>query len=433
MSPLFDSAHAVLAAMQTGRLTSETLVATCLERIQAREQAVGAWSYLDREAALATARDCDAGVRAGPLAGLPVAIKDIFDTADMPTGYGSPIYAGHRPQADAAVVALIRRAGGVVMGKSVTTEFAIFTPGKTSNPHDTRHTPGGSSSGSAAAVADGMVPLALGTQTAGSIIRPASFCGIVGYKPSFGRLCPAGMKHVAWTLDTVGVFARCVRDAALLGEVLGGHPLRKLSPYVSGAPHFGLCRTPQWAAADADTQAAMADVEQRALNAGATVRPLTLPSAFDALLDAQHTIMAYEAARTLAFELDNAADLISEKLKTILNQGRETNARDYVAAQRTRRNCRAQLDTVFADVDALIAPSATGEAPEKREGTGDPIFNSIWTLLGTPCVNVPGLYGKHGLPVGVQVIGAIEADAAALAAATWLQDVMQTDRISECE
>ncbi|MDA3920408.1 MAG: amidase [Salinisphaera sp.] len=428
MSASYDSALAARAAMQAGTLTSEALVLTCLERVEAREPAVGAWSHLDREAALAAARACDVSTQRGPLAGLPVAIKDIFDTADMPTTYGSAIYAGHRPQADAAVVALIRRAGGVVMGKTVTTEFAMFTPGKTSNPHDTNHTPGGSSSGSAAAVADRMVPLALGTQTAGSIIRPASFCGVVGYKPSFDWLCPAGMKHVAWTLDTVGVFARCVRDAALLGGVLSGYPLNEAhNDSASRAPRFGLCRTPEWAAADADTQAALAETERRALKAGATITPLTLPKAFNALLDAQRTVMIYEAVRTLAFELDNASDLISDKLKTMLVNGRDISARDYVAAQRTRRICRAQLDTVFADVDALIAPSATGEAPEKREGTGNPVFNSIWTLLGTPCVNVPGLYGGRGLPVGVQVIGPVHADAATLAAATWLQDVLQAN------
>lgn len=410
-----------LTAMVDGTLTSERLVGDCLARIDAREAAIGAWAHFDAEAARAAARACDDGARGGLLAGLPVAVKDVFDTADMPTAYGSPIYSGHRPQADAAVVALIRRAGGVVMGKTVTTEFAMFAPGRTANPHDTAHTPGGSSSGSAAAVADGMVPLALGTQTAGSVIRPASFCGVVGYKPTFDSICPTGLKNAAWTLDTVGVFARDVADAALFAGVLDGRRCRADAFDASRPPRLGLCRTPQWAAADADTRAAMAEAERQAAAAGATVYPIDLPAEFDALLAAQHTIMAYELARTLAFEFDTAPERISAELGTILDEGRAIPACDYARAQQRRRVCQARLDEVFAQVDALIAPSAPGEAPRRTEGTGDPVFNRIWTLLGTPCVNVPGLTGANGLPVGVQVIGALHEDARTLSAARWLE------------
>lgn len=423
MNTAFDNARTALAAMSDGTLTSERLIGDCLERIGAREDAVGAWAHLDGEGALAAARACDSVARSAPLAGLPVAVKDVFDTADMLTAYGSSIYTGHQPHVDAAVVALIRRAGGVVMGKTVTTEFAMFTSGKTTNPHNIEHTPGGSSSGSAAAVADGMVPLALGTQTAGSIIRPASFCGVVGYKPTFDSICPAGMKNAAWTLDTIGVFARDVADAALFAGALDGRTFDLEAFKASRPPRLGLCRTPQWAAADADTQAAMAQAERCATEAGATVLPIDLPTDFDALLDAQHTIMAYELARTLAFELETAPERISAKLKRILDEGLEISARDYAGAQRVRRACQARLDTVFAQVDALIAPSAPGEAPKKVEGTGDPVFNRIWTLLGTPCVNVPGLAGKSGLPVGVQVIGALHDDAGILSAAQWLEAV----------
>src|SRR5215216_600925 len=244
--PLSLSAREAAQQIAARRLSAEALVAACLDRIAAREAAVGAWHHLDREAALEAARQRDREAPRGPLHGLPIAVKDLIDTADMPTGYGSPIYQGHRPAADAACVALARSAGAVVLGKTVTTEFACFTPGKTANPHNLAHTPGGSSSGSAAAVAESMAPLAFGTQTAGSVIRPAAFCGIVGYKPSFGTIPRAGVKMLCDSLDTVGTMARNVADAAFFAGVIAGRPeLRDVAPS-EAPPRFGLYRTPMW-------------------------------------------------------------------------------------------------------------------------------------------------------------------------------------------
>ncbi|HVB16740.1 MAG TPA: amidase, partial [Stellaceae bacterium] len=240
------SARAAAQQIAAGRLSAEALALSCLDHIAAREPVVGAWHYLDREAALAAARHCDNSEPSGPLHGVPIAVKDLLDTADMPTGYGSVIYEGHRPAADAACVALARAAGAVVVGKTVTTEFACFTPGKTANPHNPTHTPGGSSSGSAAAVADFMVPLAFGTQTAGSIIRPASFCGVVGYKPSFGLIARAGAKMLADSLDTVGMMARDVADAAFFAGVLSGRRALRELAMPAAPPRFGLYRTPMW-------------------------------------------------------------------------------------------------------------------------------------------------------------------------------------------
>jgi amidase len=421
------SALAAREAMRTGTLTSEPLTKACFERIDAREAEIGAWAHLDTRAVLDAARASNCQGHVGALAGLPIAIKDLFDTCDMPTGYGSPIYAGYQPRIDAAVVALIRRAGGVLMGKTVTTEFAMFSPGKTRNPHAPEHTPGGSSSGSAAAVAAGMVPLALGTQTAGSIVRPASFCGVVGYKPTFDLISPAGVKPAAWTLGTVGVFARDIDDAAFFAGALSGHDLLDASRAVSQPPRFGLCKTPQWAFADADSRAALAESAHRIAAEAGSVVNVALPPAFDALLDAQHTIMAYELARTLAFEYDTAASQISDRLRAILDEGQMIDGAAYDAARRVADECRSGLDAVFANagVDVLIAPSAPGEAPLRRQGTGDPVFNRIWTLLGVPCINVPGLTGATGLPVGVQVVGKCNDDATALAAARWLATSIQ--------
>ena len=418
------SALAARQAMRAGTLTSAAFTRTCLERIDVREAQVGAWTYLDGESALNTARRCDQQGFAGALAGLPIAVKDLFDTCDMPTGYGSPIYAGHQPRADAAAVALIRRAGGVVLGKTVTTEFAMFSAGKTANPHRLEHTPGGSSSGSAAAVADGMVPLALGTQTAGSIIRPASFCGVVGYKPSFGLISAVGVKTAAWSLDTVGVFAREVDGAALFAGVLSDRDLAGELHQHGRLPRFGLCRTPQWTFADADSRDALDVAAARIETAGAVVVPVELPAQFEALLDAQHTVMVYELSRALVFEMNTAPDMITERLRTLFEEGERVSGTAYDQARETADRCRRDLGRVFVNVDALIAPSAPGEAPERSQGTGDPVLNRIWTLLGVPCINVPGLTGTRGLPVGIQVIGDMNQDATALAAARWLEQCL---------
>ncbi|MGN8197656.1 amidase [Salinisphaera sp. RV14] len=409
----------------SGALSCEALARQCLARIEARESGIRAWTNCDPQAVLDAARQLDRVPVQGALHGLPVGIKDIFDTHDMPTAYGSPIYTGRTPAADAAAVALIRQAGGLVMGKTVTTEFAFFNPGKTRNPHDCQRTPGGSSSGSAAAVAAGQVPLAIGTQTAGSVIRPASFCGIVGYKPSYGWISPAGLKPAAWSLDTVGVFAADVPGAALLGSVLSGRDLR-IDTASGTLPRFGFCRTPQWHAARSATRTACDTAINRVTAAGGDVETVTLPAIFDDLLAAQETIMAFEAARCLAFEHDRHRRQLSDRLAALLDHGATIAAGHYEAARRLAAQCRAAFADCLAEVDVLLTPSAPGEAPLATSGTGDPVFNRIWTLLGVPCVNVPGLTGPNNLPVGIQLIGSRDGDAALLRAAQWLAQAFES-------
>jgi len=398
-----------------GSLTCEALTRQCLERIAEREPAVQAWQHLDPDAALEAARRID-GSGTGPLKGLPVGVKDIIDTADMSTGYGSPLYEGHRPARDAACVALARHAGALMLGKTVTTEFAYFQPGRTRNPHDPGRTPGGSSSGSAAAVADGMVPLAFGTQTAGSVIRPASYCGCVGYKPSIGLIDRTGVRPFADGLDTVGVFAATVEDAAFFVSVLAGRPALR----VDGAafrPRVGLCRTHEWDAAGPATRNALEEAARRLGAAGIPVRETTLPERWRGLFEAQKTVMAYEGARACAPEMLTAPDRLSAKLREILETGAVVAPEAYDAARALAAEARAGFADALDDVDVLLAPSAPGEAPEGLDATGDPVFNRVWTLLGVPCVNVPGLRGPSGLPVGVQVIGRPGGDGRVLAAA----------------
>lgn len=398
-----------------GSLTCEALTRACLERIAEREPAVQAWQQLDPDTALEAARRIDR-CGSGPLKGLPVGVKDIIDTADMPTAYGSPLYAGFRPPRDAACVALARQAGALMLGKTVTTEFAYFQPGKTRNPHDPGRTPGGSSSGSAAAVADGMVPLAFGTQTAGSVIRPASFCGCVGYKPSFGLIDRTGVRPFADSLDTVGVFAQTVEDAAFFVSVLAGRPKLRITEE-GFRPRVGLCRTHEWDAAAPATRAALEEAGRRLRAAGLEVRETALPEGFRGLLDAQKTIMAYEGARACAPERLTAPDRLSAKLRELLQAGVATAPDDYDAAKILAANCRAQSADAMGGFDVLVTPSAPGEAPQGLEATGDPVFNRVWTLLGAPCITVPGLTGPSGLPVGVQVVGRVNDDRRTLAAA----------------
>jgi Asp-tRNA(Asn)/Glu-tRNA(Gln) amidotransferase A subunit family amidase len=419
MPPLYElTATEAATAIANGTITSEALVTACLERITAREERLGAWEYLDAEQALAQARRCDRSPARGPLHGVPVGIKDLIDTCDMPTAYGSPIYAGYQPAWDAACVALLRAAGAVILGKTVTTEFAMFTPGKTANPYNLAHTPGGSSSGSAAAVADSMVPLALGSQTAGSIIRPASFCGVVGYKPTHGQFAVAGIKALSQTLDTLGGMARSVADVALLRAAFVGGPERL--PALPRPPRIGLSHTPQWPHATAATREALDTAGQRLAAAGAEVAELVLPAAFEPLAAAQETIQIFEGARCCAYELTRHREQLSQKLLELLAPAEGITYAAYAEAMALADTCRRQLDSIFTDYDALLVPSAPGEAPAGLEATGNPIFNRIWTLLHTPAVNLPGLQGPNGLPVGVQVIGPVGMDDRLLAIAAWM-------------
>ncbi len=406
-------------------LRAEDLVRACLERIDAREQTVQAWEHVDASGALKRARELDHGAVQGLLHGLPVGIKDIFDTRDMPTRYGSPIYVNHRPVMDAAPVALTRSAGGIVLGKTVTTEFATFKANKTRNPHNPTHTPGGSSSGSAAAVADGMVPLAFGTQTAGSIIRPASFCGVVGYKPSHGLLPRAGVKPTSDVLDTVGGFARSVADVALLSAALSRNRTLLVDENASASPRVGICRTHQWTQAGAETVALFdrmrARLEAKAIHAA----PIELPASFAGLIDAQQTIMAYDCAQELYAEYADHRDKLSSTLLERMEKGLELSYEQYDAAIRLADRCRSQFADVLANVDVLIAPSSPGEAPQGLHSTGDSVMNRVWTLLHPPCVTIPVATGPQGLPLGVQIVGRIGADAQTLACAHRLHQVLR--------
>lgn len=402
------------------KLTAEALTRACLERIDACEPQIGAWECIDRELALAQARAVDRGPHRGLLHGLPLAVKDLIDTRDLPTAYGSRIYSGHRPSWDAACVALARAAGAAVLGKTVTTEFATFHPGRTANPVNPAHTPGGSSSGSAAAVAACMVPLAFGTQTAGSIIRPAAFCGVVGYKPTFGTISRAGVKLLAESLDTVGALARTVPDCALLVAAVSGRSSLVLGRPLERPPRIGVCRTFEWSEAQPETVAAIDEAARSLARSGAAMRETTLPVRFAGLVAAQTDVMNYEQARSLACEWLFHRDALSERLQETLQTGQQCSGPRYDAALALAATCRQTLPDLFDDVDVLLAPSTRGEAPVGLQATGDPLFCRMWTLLHAPCVHVPFARGPNGLPVGVQVIGRIGGDAELLAAADWI-------------
>jgi amidase len=414
------SASEAAARIAAGKLKSEALVAACLERIGQREKDVQAWAFIDSERALAQARARDREPRRTRLHGIPVGGKDVLDTADLPTEYGSPIYLGNRPSCDAACVAQVRELGGVILGKTVTTEFATRHPNKTRNPRNLKHTPGGSSQGSAAAVADWMVPLAFGTQTTSSIIRPAAYCGVVGYKPSFGLVNRAGVKALSDSLDTVGTLTRTVPDAALLVEELSGAPVTSFDAVPRMKPRIGFCRTPYWRGADRPTQEALEQSVPRLERAGGKVAEVDLDGEFARLVEVQVTISTYEMFRALAYERTRFPDLISGHLMDRLLGGGLVTRAEYEEAQAVAQRCRARLDDVFREYDALLAPSAPGEAPEGLASTGDPVFGSSWTVLHGPAVTVPAFQGPRGLPLGAQIIGPLGKDGPTLLCAEWV-------------
>ena len=418
-TPLHElSAAEAARRIEAKELTAEALAAACLERIAARDDAVRAWAFLHAKQALAQARELDRGPRRGRLHGVPFGIKEVIDTEDLPTEYNSPIYRGHRPRADASCVALLRESGCLILGKTVSTEFANVHPSMTRNPHDAAHTPGGSSSGSAAAVADCMVPLALGTQTGGSVIRPAAYCGALAVKPSFGSINRQGTKFVAESLDTIGIFGRTAEDLALALEVLSGRPAPDFATF-SGKPRVGLCRTPRWQDADAATQANLEDAARRLSKAGAELSDFELPAGSEALFDRHEVIMGFESARALAWEYLTFPEQISKSLKPRLDEGWRVTRADYDAVREIARQCRRALAERMRDVDFLLTPSATSEAPRSHASTGDSVFNRAWTLFGVPCVNLPFGKGAHGLPHGIQLVGPMEGDGALLGWADW--------------
>ncbi len=407
----------------SGATTAEALARACLDQIELADATVRAWVHVDPEAVLAGARELDrvAVAARGPLHGIPIGVKDIFDTYDMPTAYGSPIYSGHRPAADAASVSIARRRGMLPLGKCVTTEFAAWPPGPTTNPHDATRTPGGSSSGSAAAVASGMVPVAFATQTTGSIIRPAAFCGVVGYKPSHGTLPCVGVKAISESFDTIGVMALTVCDAALVVGALSGRALEL--PPEPAAPRLGICLTHEWPAALPETVALFEALPRLLERAGARPALVTLPSEFAGLVEVQSTIWTFEIARCLADEHGRFRDLIREPLRGMLDDGAGMPVAEYDEALRRLRECRSALASVFDGLDVLVVPAAPGEAPEVAT-TGDPVFNRAWSALGVPALTIPAGPGPSGLPLGVQVVGLPGQDAHVLACAAWIEGAL---------
>jgi Asp-tRNA(Asn)/Glu-tRNA(Gln) amidotransferase A subunit family amidase len=424
------------AEIARGAMSAEDYCRACLDRIAALEGEIKAFAHLDREHALAQARTLDErraqGQPIGPLHGIPVGIKDIIDTADFPTELGSPIGAGRRPWHDATVVAKLRAAGAVIIGKTVTTEFAYYHPGPTRNPHDVTRTPGGSSSGSAAAVAANMVPLALGSQTNGSVIRPAAFCGVFAIKPSHGLVSRAGVLRLSEKLDHVGAFARSLSDLALILDVVAGHDpadpdtrpfavadfraqQREKSPL---APRFAFVRTPVWDKADADTKAAF---EELVAALGPAVAPVDVSASLSEAWDTHRTIMATDMAHNLAPLVARGEP--SEVMRKLLERGRNASAVDYLAALAKAPRYAASLADIFDEYDAILTPAAPGVAPKGLGATGDPVFCTLWTLTGLPALSVPLLAGEGSLPLGVQLVGARGRDARLLRTASALVEM----------
>jgi Asp-tRNA(Asn)/Glu-tRNA(Gln) amidotransferase A subunit family amidase len=423
------------ASIRAGEMTSEELVRSCLGRIDELEPAVGAWAHLDPDLALRQAAAADSerrsGMSLGPLHGVPVGVKDIFDTKDMPTEHGTVLHAGRTPARDATAVALLRQAGAVILGKTVTAELAVYTPGKTRNPHDPERTPGGSSSGSAAAVAAKMVPLALGTQTNGSIIRPASYCGVCGYKPSFGLISRHRVLAQSRLLDQVGLFARSLADLALCAEPLMNYDaadpdLRpRMSPTLNQTlsqeppmpPRLAFVRTPVWEEADADVREGFGEL---CAHLGDRIEEVVLSSPFEQAVGWHRTIMETDLAVSLHREYARGGDKLSGRLREMIECGRRHRAIDYKQAISQSAILRAELSGIFADFDAILTPAATGEAPVGIESTGSPVFCTLWTLCGLPTLSLPLLQGSNGMPIGVQLVAERGDDARLVRTGRWL-------------
>ncbi len=419
------SASQAAAQIRAGTLGCEDLMLSCLARIAQREPQVGAWQFLDSTRALERARAADKLPPRGPLHGIPVGIKDIMDTVDMPTTLGSPMYAKRQPDWDAACVAALRAAGAIVVGKTVSTEFAYFQPGKTRNPHNLLHTPGGSSSGSAAAVADCMVPVALGSQTAASVTRPAAFCGVYGYKASHGEFSLSGIRPFAESLDSLGVLSRSVDDIVLLRTVLLGGPHTERQPLARPA-RLAVCRTPQWSQAEPQAQQALETLLQACRKAGAVVSELDLPAQFAGLIDAQKTIMAYEAAHNYVFETASCPEQLSAAFSALTDAGRGISRDHYASAKREVVQAKRVLRNMAAELDAWISPAAIGEAPLATSGTGDPVMSRMWTALQGPSLCVPLGRGAQGLPLAAQLVALPGHDDDLLQIGQWVGTLLES-------
>ena len=405
-----------------GALKPSTLLRAYLEKISQKEVEVNAFAFLAEDAATEQAARQDGISPSGLLFGIPFAVKDLIDTESVVTTYGSEIYNSNVPSSDAACVAQTKKQGAVFLGKTVTTEFAVFQPGKTANPHNLRHTPGGSSSGSAAAVAARMVPLAFGTQTAASIYRPASFCGVVGYKPTYGTIARAGTKPLADSLDTIGVMTNSVRDASLFASASAGrNDLITKSNNDINKPRIGLCKTFEWHGAESETIMAIESCASFLSGCGVRVVDCTLPESFKLLLQAQIDIMARESAMALSSEYLQHRTRLSVKLVDVIEQGLALTDARLVEAYSIVENCKAELKELFANFDLLLAPAARGEAPESLSSTGDPLFSRIWSALGNPGIVIPWSRGPKGLPVGVLFTAARFNDLLLLEAVDWVE------------
>lgn len=410
------TARELHAEMIAGRLTSVDLVNDCLRRIGVREPVIGAWAHIELEYALAQAQAADlvraAGQPLGPLHGIPVGIKDIIDTAGLPTECGTPAFAGRRPTVDAEIVQRLKAAGAIILGKTVTTELAFYGPGKTRNPRDPQRTPGGSSSGSAAAVADFHVPLAIGSQTAGSILRPASYCGVMGFKPTFGAIPLDGVIAQSPPLDTLGSYARSTADLALLTAVLSGRPCDR--PALPDRPlHLAFVKTPAWHQGDESMRTAF---ERLAAENSALIDEVPLPSAFDDTGGLQRAVQFHDIAANYGPIVAKYEDVMSNKLKEVIADGSTVTDDEYRKARDRREPLYAAMEPIYAAYDAILTPAAQGIAPQGLSSTGSPMFNFLWTYLGVPAISLP-LLEVDGLPLGVQLVGRRDGDAHLLAVA----------------
>ncbi|CAN5896173.1 amidase [soil metagenome] len=410
--------------IDAGAVTAEAIVRAHLDRIDQCDADVLAWSHLAREAALERARLLDRGPRQGLLHGIPMGVKDIIDSWDQPTTYGSPIYQAHQPLADAATIAMARAEGAILLGKTVTTEFANRHPGVTKNPHNPAHTPGGSSSGSAAGVADFQIVLATGTQTGGSVIRPAAFCGIVGYKPTYGHFAIAGMKANTEWLDTIGAYARSVEDIALFRAALMAMPYRPIAK-LDRPPRIAVCFTHHKAELSPEGTAAVLDAARLLGKAGAVISEIELPSPVEAMSAGQQTLSNFDGPRAHADEARRFYDLLSESLKKDkLAAGAKVDYATWVAARKLGETGRAAVDAMFSDFDVILTAPALGEAPVGLASTGKATFNLLWTYLWMPCVTLPFIKGPTGLPIGIQLVGRQHEDAALLDIAGWVRSAL---------
>ncbi|MBH68177.1 MAG: hypothetical protein CMM58_07480 [Rhodospirillaceae bacterium] len=421
MTAVYDlSALDALKKIRAGELTSEKLVRSCLERIEERDKLVGAWAHLDPAKAIEDAIAADKAGNPGQLGGLPVGVKDIIDTSTMPTCYGSTIYGANQPVADAACVKLTKDNGGIVLGKTVTTEFAWRNPGKTANPHNPNHTPGGSSSGSAAGVADSQMPLAFGTQTAGSVIRPAAYCGIVGFKPTIDTHDKFGIKELSNYLDTLGTFARNVADVAFFDYLIRGAARPDLTIFEETPPIIGLM-VPFRIEADDDILEAYEKAWRVAEKAGARLIDIPSTMDFERLADTQTVIMMGDAGTALSWEYDHYPERLTRFYRDSIATGKAISKSSLASAKKEADAARIFQAGVFEKVDVILTISAGDEAPRGLNFTGDPLFNRVWTLLGWPCLSLPIGVGRQGLPVGAQLVGPMGLDAKMLGAAAWLE------------